>query len=297
MIIAKLNGGLGNQMFQYAAGRAISLHRATNLLLDILSLAEKDTVKDDFYHRAYKLNHFDIKADIAGTEVLELFKNDLKNLLKIKISKFLKKDLNIYYKQDSRLYSQTVFNLSNNLYLEGHWITEKFFKKYRQNLLKDFSFKTEPNSQNLDMLNKIRNSNSVSIHIRRSDYITNKNANQHFAHLSKQYYDNAIEFIKSRVKDPTFFFFSDDVDWVRQEFKDLDNSIFCDINNIENGHEDLRLMMNCNHFIIANSTFSWWGAWLSQNADKIVVAPNQWFADDIKNRNEIVPDNWIKLPI
>lgn len=297
MIIAQLNGGLGNQMFQYATAKAVSLKQNTELFLDIDMLAEKDTVIGDFFSRSFKLNIFNIRAKFADKDLLKNFKLGVNNSMKISLGRFFKSDLFIYYKRENRLFDPKIFGLSSNLYLAGHWITEKYFEQYRFNLLEDFTFRNSATGKNLEILTKILSLNSICVHIRRSDYISNKNASSHFAHLTQKYYRDAINLITNRTKDPTFFFFSDDMPWVKQEFSYLKNAIFCDQNDIENGHEDLRLMINCKNFIIANSTFSWWGAWLSEYNNKIVIAPKKWFRDDQKNKNEIIPTNWIRIDI
>lgn len=160
-------------------------------------------------------------------------------------------------------------------------------------LLNDFCPKQQALSSGyFKFISDIKDTESVSIHFRRGDYVTNKS----YLVLDLKYYYNAVELIRSKLKNPNFYIFSDDIDWVKRNFKNkLKSKITfqdCNLSNIE----DLMLMSNCKHNIIANSTFSWWGAWLNKNLDKIVIAPSKFFKDDIYNTNlksTYYPQNWI----
>ncbi|CAG1023235.1 O-antigen biosynthesis glycosyltransferase WbnK [Patescibacteria group bacterium] len=296
MIITKLTGGLGNQMFQYALGRALSIKNNTNLLLDISELGQNDELIGDFIKRGFRLELFNINAEIASKNELEKFKLGINNTIKLHLAVLGVKDLNIYYKQITRLYDKRLHSLKANIYLDGVWPTYKNFKSIRNTLLKEFTLKEAPNNINSRMLEQIKNSNSVALHIRRTDYIFKKSASQHFIHLDNGYYSKAIEIIKEMVKNPIFYIFSDDIDWVKNEMQfSTTDIIYCDINDHDHGYEDMRLLQNCKYFIIANSTFSWWGAWLSEYKDKIVIAPKQWFQNEVKNPIDINLNEWIVL--
>jgi hypothetical protein len=296
MIITKLNGGLGNQMFQYAIGRALSIKQETELKLDIRELGKNTSVVGDFIKRGYKLDRYNITGEIASDQELSSFQDNIVNRCRIILSSFGFHSQPIYYKQQSKSYDANVMRIGDNVYLDGYWQNENYFSEFRNVILKDFTLRSKPNKENSKILKMINTSGSVAIHIRRTDYINNAQANKYYVHLDLSYYYNAIEFIRNKVGLPLhFFIFSDDMLWVKNTLK-LDEVTYCDINDIENAEEDLRLMQSCKYFIIANSSFSWWGAWLSTYENKIVIAPSDWFKDKKINANqEIVPRNWVTL--
>lgn len=180
---------------------------------------------------------------------------------------------------------------NGNTYIFGYFQTEKYFKHLRKELLEDFTLKTPLNEENVKMLTKIKSTNSVSIHVRRTDYLL-----QHkkiaYDLSDSDYFPKAIAYIGERVKNPHFFIFSDDIAWCKKNLNIKYEHTFVELNDESNGVFDLELMKNCKHNIIANSTFSWWGGWLNENPDKIVVAPALWFR---KGDNQTVPDDWVRI--
>jgi len=292
MIIVRLTGGLGNQMFQYAFGKSLAEQLKQQIKLDILGY------KNDLL-RTYDLPHFSIKADIASKHELKWLRNEYKfldllfwTLLKFgvrKIGRFtIIKEIEPFVRQ--------IDDLSNkeNIYLIGDWQNENYFKKIKEIIIKDFSFKTEIKGQNLEIANQIAMTNSVSIHIRRGDYILNKETNKIHGICSVDYYMNAIEIIETKIKQPTFFIFSDDTAWVKENFK-IKNAVYVTHNSGLSAPQDMRLMMLCHHNIIANSSFSWWAAWLNTNPNKIVIAPQKWFVSNLFNTSELIPKDWIRI--
>jgi hypothetical protein len=281
MITVKLLGGLGNQMFQYALGRHLATKNKTGLTLDLTSLLDRgDHI--DFTFRDFELDIFDIKY----SKTLKSPKSKLQS----KLSTYLFPVKQV--KEQNFLFSPTILQETGRIYLDGYWQCEKYFYEIRDLLLSDFSFKIQPNTENKRLLNAIGSVQSVSIHFRRGDYVSNSNANDFHGICSREYYLKAIEFIKSRVREPRFFIFSDDIDAIKSEFNFDNDFAFVDINKGSKSYEDLRLMTACKHNIIANSSFSWWGAWLNNNPEKIVTAPNTWF----KNRQtDIIPQQWIQI--
>lgn len=267
MIIVKILGGLGNQMFQYSMGKYLAVKHNTELRLNL-----------------------------AGFESYKTWKFELDNLnvdYKIYKQSFFKK----YKRIDEKHFhfDADMLNMSDNIYIVGYWQSEKYFKTIREHLLKDFSVKSAINKENQDILNLINSTNSVSLHVRRGDYLTNPSASTLHGTCTVEYYNNAIQYIARSVENPHFFLFSDDIEWVVENIK-CDHPVKAvDINTIDNGYDDLRLMMNCKHNIIANSSFSWWGAWLNNNPDKIVIAPERWFLTDEYSAEDVVPEEWIKL--
>jgi hypothetical protein len=296
MIITRISSGLGNQLFQYAVSRAISMKSGIELKLDI-SFYETDKL------RAYLLNRFKIVETLAKDDEIKTFKTEeairKKNIKRI-INRFgtsgIEKVGKHHIKEKPLVsFAPGVLNLKDNFYLEGYWQNELYFKSIRKTILKEFTLKHPLGDQANKFLEKVRNCNSVSVHVRRGDY----NNNLIFGTLPPDYYIKAVEFIKNLVSFPIFFVFSDDISWTRRNFIQAENITFVDLNGPEKDIQDLELMKNCYHNIIANSTFSWWGAWLNENQNKIVIAPRTWSNSKkfqkSQDKYEFIPREWITI--
>lgn len=286
-----LNGGLGNQLFQYAIARKLALTKDTYVVLDT-SLYNHDIL------RKFSLQHFNIQHRKLKKQHYYLFKKQASTFiverLYYKILRQLKKP--ITYIESLLTYNAAVVSCKNNtIYLEGYWQTEKYFTDIRTQLLQDLTVTIPLAAQNLEMANAILQTNSVALHIRRGDYVANAHTLSIHGVCGLDYYKRAINYITTHTIEPELFVFSDDMEWVKQNLKTNLPLHFVTCNNATTDYEDLRLMSLCQHNIIANSSFSWWGAWLNVNADKIVIAPQQWFATTELNATDIVPNNWIKL--
>jgi hypothetical protein len=200
-------------------------------------------------------------------------------------------------------HSDTVVNnkfhsLSNNTLIEGYWQSEKYFIHQKEVIREKYIFKPPVSDQNFRILTKIINSNSVSVHIRRGDYAGNNIINGIHGLVEKAYYESCISHVSSRIDNPIFFLFSDDIEWVKSNFRFLTEqfeTFFINPNVGNLAFEDLRLMSNCKHNIIANSSFSWWGAWLNNNPEKIVTAPKRWFNDPSINTDDVIPTSWNRI--
>jgi len=293
MIITKLIGGLGNQMFQYAMARALAQKLGYELKLDISAYKNQQNVT----YRSYELGDFNIQENFSTEQEI----NNLK-FSKSKIPTILRKLFNIPKHKKAESYAiETQFhfdplmlNLKNPVYLEGCWQSEKYFNDIEDILKKEFTLKIELDDKNKDILKEIESSNSISIHLRRGDYVLNKETNDFHGVCNIDYYKKTIEYISQQTSAPYFFIFSDEPEWVYDNFK-LDNKSFIIDNNKAKGIYDLILMKSCKHNIIANSTFSWWAAWLNNNRSKIVIAPQKWFNKSGINTDYLLPDNWIKI--
>lgn len=289
MVITKLMGGLGNQLFQYAFGRSIALKNNCGLKFD-LSYFESTSF------RKYELHHFKIiAANPATVDEIE----QLKQKHFSKLNTYKRKLLNTksyFVHEKSLLFNPHYFALQKDAYVDGYWQSEKYFIDSSEQIRKEFQFKNPPSPANQELLSDINATNAISIHIRRTDYVDNGDLNIHGV-CSVDYYHQAIELMANKMPDAVFYFFSDDIAWVRQHLNIPYNNVFVDINDGDTAYEDLRLMLSCKHHIIANSSFSWWGAWLNPNPDKIVIAPKKWFANPEmdKDAKTIVPDEWIRL--
>lgn len=281
MIISKILGGLGNQMFQYAIAKSIANKNKDVFKLDISGF---DTYK---LHNGYRLNCFNIDETIATKDdVISLKGNEnlfFKLLKKLKVHK-----VKTYYKEkEITVFDDYVFKYED-IYLDGYWQNELYFNNVRDDLLKEFTIKKELSQKMTLLLQKIKASESVSVHVRRGDYLNHPDVGV----LDVQYYKSAVKYIKGKTKSPVFFIFSNDLDWCKKNFSFIEDCVF-----VEHGTsdiEDITLMSNCCHNIIANSSFSWWGAWLNNNNNNIIIAPEKWMAINPKNYKWI-PVRWVKL--
>lgn len=295
MIIVKLHGGLGNQMFQYAVGRKLSLLNKTELKLDLSFLLDR-TPRPNFTYRDYNLNIFNLNIEFATQKEIKPFISYLDSRIKRKIYTYLFLGRNNKYIDEKQFTCDPdILKLTGNLYLDGYWQTEKYFSDIKNILCNDFTIKIPQDKKNQEMTKIIKNTNSVSLHIRRGDYIENKQIYNVHGICDLDYYYNCINLFLKKLKNPHFFIFSDDHQWAKENLKLDCPMIFIDHNDASKNYEDLRLMSQCRHNIIANSTFSWWGAWLNQNHHKIVYAPQKWFSDSSRNTKDLISDQWIKL--
>lgn len=259
-VILRLRGGLGNQMFQYAYGRSLSLAKQKKLVLDLGDLkfpAPGET------KREFGLDKFKIKAEIITTRRSWLIK--------------------FWSKIKSRLLQQ-----------DGYYQSEKYFRDYADFIRQDFALK-HPLAKTAQRLAEeiFRSPAPVSIHVRRGDYISNAQTNSYHGTCDLAYYARAVQYLKTKIDTPTFFIFSDDIAWVKNNLQ-LENAIYVSSPNIPD-YEELILMSQCRHHIIANSSFSWWGAWLGINPGKIVIAPVLWLTNQSKQPQELIPPNWLRL--
>lgn len=281
MVIVKLIGGLGNQMFQYAIGRNLSIKNKTSLYLDLSQLLYRNETLN-YTFRNFELNVFDTPFCIVKNSFLAKAYRKIYNSIVP----------SQYITESNHFYNSSVIDLTGNIYLDGYWQNEKYFKGIDTTIRKDFTFKNKPNEINKEYIDRIKSTNAVSIHFRRGDYITNSEARSYQGICTEEYYLNAIKHINQTVRSPHFFIFSDDIDWVKQNFPLRNNYSFIEFNKGRYSFEDMRLMSLCKHNIIANSSFSWWGAWLNANKNKIIISPTQWFT---LAKTEIVPPEWIKM--
>jgi hypothetical protein len=293
MIVTKLTGWLWNQMFQYAIGRAVSLHMQTSLVLDVSSFGS-------YTLHQYSLEKFCIIKNYATYWNLPWYERHSKNRYVDYFYQSVKNLLSLYNKSHIREkwlqpFRDDIFSFRGDLFLDWYFQSEKYFLKYADIIRSDFEVIIAPSLQNQWMMKQIQSVNSVSLHVRRGDYVANFRTNQTHWTCSMDYYKKAISYISKHVETPVFFVFSDDIQWAKKNIDTGYKQFFVDFNDASQNHEDIRLMANCKHNIIANSTFSWWGAWLNSNTSKIVVAPAQWFANTNFETSDICPESWFRL--
>jgi hypothetical protein len=292
VIISQIIGGLGNQMFQYAVGRAISAERGDSFKLDISGFANYSL------HQGFELQRiFNCPVQIAaesdvrqilGWQFLPIIRKIIKHSSLVLIRK------SGYIVEPYFHYWPEITKIPKDCYLTGYWQSEKYFKKSSSLIRVDFTFNYPLENYNAELADQIDQVNAVSLHVRRGDYVNNAKTSATHGLCSLDYYRAAIQHIIKQVENPHFFVFSDDIAWVKNNLKIDSPHQFVDHNSGEESYNDMRLMSLCKHNIIANSSFSWWAAWLNTNPQKIVIAPQNWFSKKV-NISDLIPCGWIRM--
>ena len=294
MIIIKLMGGLGNQMFQYAAAKRVSKVNDIILKLDLSWFQDKGP----WTPRNYELGVFALSSEIADPHEIGALKSRRQNPLFRRLPGFVNKFLfnanQSHIIEKSHSFEPAVLNLIDDVYLDGYWQSEKYFYDIASVIRKDFSLRAEPDGMNRDVASLIQGCNAVSLHFRRGDYVADARTANYHGICSMDYYRKAVKLVSARVIKPHFFIFSDDAAWVQENFKIEFPVTLVQHNGPDRAHVDMWLMSLCHHHIIANSSFSWWGAWLNPNPQKIVIAPSKWFKDPSVNTQDLIPSEWIR---
>ena len=295
MLIVQLSGGLGNQLFQYAAGRALALRRGEPVWLDTCSYV-------GHAGRVYALDQFHIKAHPAPQEILRHFARDIDNSfpnrMRRKLAAWLRRPPSVVRERRPFQYDPQLFDdLNKDVFLVGHWQNEGYFREIAPQIRRELTLTAPAQGINAEMLGAISRSTSVSLHVRRGDYVANQATLAFHGTCPPDYYHRAVEIIVQRVAAPHFFVFSDDITWVKENLALPQPATYVAHNGPEAAHEDLRLLSACKHHVIANSTFSWWGAWLSDWPDKIVIAPHRWLNDPRYDASDIIPPGWLRLDV
>ncbi|WP_026839818.1 alpha-1,2-fucosyltransferase [Citrifermentans bremense] len=292
MIISNILGGLGNQMFQYAAGRGLSLAKSVELRLNTRDFTNYNL------HNGFELDRlFNISAQTVTEEELRRFLGWRSSRMALRVlrhKQFSGIRGNRLIFEPSLSYWRQIMDAPEDCYLQGYWQTEKYFSHIAPIIRADFSFKERLSAQNLELAEKINLSNAVSLHVRRGDYAINPATLATHGLCSLDYYRQAINYITVQTEQPEFFIFSDDIPWVRKNLKIKFRCHYIEHNRGCESYNDMRLTSLCNHHIIANSSFSWWGAWLNPSAEKIVVAPKKWFVQEA-NISDLFPQGWVTL--
>lgn len=290
MIIVKLKGGLGNQLFQYAFGKSVAQLLNQHLYLD-LSYFDDQEVRLGHTPRHYELGILNIHARILEPSQLEDIGKQFD--LKSRIECAFKSKFNtIKRKEGKRCININSLSKNRSYYFDGYFQNEKYFSQLYIKLSKDFLPKEPLPTKTIETIDVINEKNAISLHIRRGDYISDASINAHHGVCDMDYYQKAINLISQNVENPHFFIFSDDPQWVKENFKTGFSQTIMEDNQGADCYLDIVLMSHCKHHIVANSSFSWWGAWLGKNEKKIVIAPKKWF---LGNGNEVACKNWVKV--
>jgi hypothetical protein len=290
IITVNIIGGIGNQMFQYAFGYAASKENNAKIKLEVSGFNTYD-------QRYYALDLFNVeensKLKLKYDFLLNKINSKHNSLLSKAFSKLLRWLLRLttfyFQEREEFVFDQSVFNIQTNTYFYGYWQNEKYFKKYRKELLEIFKLK-DIHSQTKEYQQKITESESVSLHIRRGDYI-----NTIHDTCDMEYYQKAVLEILKINKQAHFFIFSDEMLWVKNNLDFIDHKTLVVLEPGIPDHEEIYLMSQCKFNIIANSSFSWWGAWLNQNPEKKVIAPKKWLKSSTLNTSDLIPASWVRL--
>tara|TARA_R110002049_G_scaffold46487_1_gene135142 strand:- start:88475 stop:89326 length:852 start_codon:yes stop_codon:yes gene_type:complete len=272
-VTVKLSGGLGNQLFQYAAARALALRSDARLILDTTFYRSRR-------HRDLELDAFPIQADGV------LSSGTLSKLVR----KFVAKSDG--YREPHFHFDPQLTQLNPPVVLDGYFQSERYFNDQAPTIRGDLRCPEPVDDQIRQLGQRIRDSGATSLHVRRGDYVTNKNASGTFCTCTMDYYRNAMERIPG---DDPVYVFSDDLAWAKENLPPVKNLIFAESDRARRGLDDLWLMTHARNHIIANSTFSWWGAWLADSQDGLTIAPVHWFVDESTNDRDLIPAHWIRV--
>ncbi len=322
VVAVRLCGGLGNQLFQFATGRGVAARCGAQLILD----ATVFTLPHE--RRKFALEHYPISATVVTDgyaypptrplvtlprppeqdartpsvvdRVLykigyggELVKGAMEAAA-VALRRMTGRPAGLrVFAERSFDYDPAVSRLGAETYLEGYWQSAKYFADVADTVRRELTLQHEPDAANAQWLTRIASANSVCVHVRRGDYLMVDHFAQHGV-CSVDYYTTAMRLIAERTDNPRFFVFSDDLAWTREHITG-ENISYVDANSADAAHDELRLMAACRHHVIANSSLSWWGAWLAQHERQIVIGPDPWFSA-VKKTPDLFPDGWIALP-
>lgn len=303
MIITRLLGGLGNQMFQYAAGLALAERHRTVLKLDVSWFRVRPEYEA---HNRYALSCFNITEQFATAEEIDRvrgFPLTRTERWSVALARALR--LHRYAERmqpaspnrcaQDVSFQPAFFTQPDSTYLEGMWQSEKYFAEIAPLLRLHFSFRYPSQPAVAALAAQIRRGPSAAVHFRRGDYVTNPAFNREIGVVGLDYYRRAVAELRARHPDAVLYIFSDDIDAIEREFKPPGPHVFARVTQPWHAFDKIRLMSLCDHAIVSNSTFAWWAAWLNQNPTKTVIAPATWLAGKPGESADIVPASWHRL--
>lgn len=287
MIVSRIYGGLGNQMFQYAAARQLAARLGTDLFLDATQF---QTYKLHGYaiHR-YPLKSKEMSPEVGSRGPLRFGGKWWKRLLSsggppLKL-----------VREKGLAWQSQLQEARDNSYLVGYWQSERYFSNVRPQLLQELTLTEPAEGRDAEIIHAMRSTTSVTVHVRRGDYVSNAATNQVHGTCDSEYYQRSVTLLAAKHGPLNLFVFSDDPAWCRENLRMGHPTVFVDHNDAERNCEDLCVMSHARHFIVANSSFSWWGAWLSTSEDKTVCAPARWFRTSRNDESDIVPKSWHRI--
>ncbi|MDA1194385.1 MAG: alpha-1,2-fucosyltransferase [Planctomycetota bacterium] len=297
MIVVRILGGLGNQMFQYAFGRCLSARRGEPLRLDTSAYAT-------YALHGYALDQLALDPVLATAEDVRALtavtpgfpENVIPRRL---LPRFLRRGRRYapthIREVEGFRFDPSMLATPLPAYFDGYWQSALYFEPVADAIRADFAVRAPLAGRNAELAEAVVGDDAVSIHVRRGDYANDENTRAVHGLCSLDYYRVAVEYIQTHVPAPRWFVFSDDPAWAAEHLKLPGTVVGVDHNGAAHAAEDLRLMSRCRHHVIANSSFSWWGAWLDPRPDKIVVAPRRWMADPTRACPDVCPPTWVRL--
>ena len=283
MIITEINGGLGNQLFQYAAGLSLAEKHQTQLKINV-DFKQADT------SRTLGLSHFNIFLESATPEEIKHYSPT--SILFKKILSYLPLALQKFYKERQFSYQPDFEKLGPNVYLKGYWQSERYFSTIATQVKDIFTLQPHFYSNILPLIEEIKQTESVSIHVRKGDYLLHPYSD-YYATLESAYYNNALAALQDNLPQLKLYVFTDDPKWVKENLAlPIPYTLISGVQT-RSMYEDFQAMLSCKYHIIANSSFSWWTAWLSARDGKKVVAPKEWFKNGPSDTADLIPKSWL----
>jgi hypothetical protein len=288
MLIVRIIGGLGNQMFQYAAGRALAAKYGVPLKLDLRWM-------QGYHHRYFLLDKFPILVETPSwKERLKFTWFPFRRRPFFFYSKIIRRFNHLLYIEPSFSYNPAFWNLGPEIFLFGYFQSPKYFGEYELLIRKDFTYSVNEYLYSKEILDAIHTKGSTALHIRRGDYVKHKATSCSIGICNLDYYIRAVKYLEQIIK-VRLIVFSDDIEWCKQNVK-FNNTIFVE-QQYNSPLDDMFLAAQCENMIISNSTFAWWCAWLNPHPTKIVVAPKQWFKNEEMNNKtyDLISQKWVRL--
>jgi Glycosyl transferase family 11 len=286
MIIARLQGGLGNQLFQYAAGKALAAKLGKPFKLETITSLQKDKRRHIALHDLHTVFELATKKEVKDFVSFQ-------KLYRHNPAFFSKLGKNIY-REPHFHFDENFFQLNDPVFLDGFWQSPLYFKDIEKTIRQEFTVKNELIKNVVEKGKELEDNPSIAVHIRRGDFLNEKITAFHGV-MSPFYYEKSIRLVKDKDPAAKVYFFSDDIEWVKKNLT-VDRNTELVSSYTASAIEDFYLMTKCRHNIIANSSFSWWPAWLNTHPDKIIVAPKKWFADKSGlDTKDLLPKEWIRL--
>jgi hypothetical protein len=290
-LVFRIAGGLGNQLFQYATGRRMALQNGLPLTLDHISGFPRD-----FYRRKYLLDLFNIRCEYVGDhESYATLTGRIRRRLQVRLNRGRPLERKRFVLEgDQSLHPELLdYRVTHPVYFEGYWQHEEYFRDIRDHLLEELTLREPPDAENARLGERIASVEAVCLHVRQLRNVPNIPDAKPIPtapgeHLDSTYYQRAAERLAERVTNPHFFVFADYPNWAREHIHLPHPVEYITHNGADKDYEDFRLMTRCRHFVLANSTFSWWAAWLGRNPDKVVIAPRAGIGRGLQS----VPEAW-----
>jgi len=293
MVIVRLKGGLGNQMFQYAAARRMALAHNVPLKLDISWFAL-------WPDRAYALHALGIQEAFATPDELRQItgppaKGVARVLFRLRRRFGIAYEWRLIHERTLSPFDPRVLKAPPRVYLDGYWQSEKYFSDVADTIRREFTIASQPDARTRAIADHIATTESVSVHVRRGDYVADPRASWARSVCTPDYYRRCVARLAERLASPHLFLFSDDPRWVAANLRFDHPVTLVSESAPHTEHSELRLMSACRHHIIANSSFSWWGAWLNPRPDKLVLAPRRWMNDPRVDDRDVLPPAWVRV--